>query len=228
MRGILRRQRLTHYAASSIGGFLGGYTILNHADIFSNAQTCNLITLVQDLVKGDLTFVAFIFISFLVYCGGNVFYVLVRRKVRISMKIVSLICTCAAVIIVGALPFVRNDYIACYPIIFAAPIQWNAFKIAGGNSSSTIFSSNNVRQAAMLTTNYFISKDRKTLANAKFYWLTLLSFHLGVAFSCAVSLWLGVYAIWFAFVPIFATAAMYYAYQSEKFRVAGLVSMRNP
>ena len=134
----------------------------------------------------------------------------------------------AAVAVVGALPFVRNDYIACYPIIFAAPIQWNAFKIAGGNSSSTIFSSNNVRQAAMLTTNYFISKDRKTLANAKFYWLTLLSFHLGVAFSCAVSLWLGVYAIWFAFVPIFATAAMYYAYQSEKFRVAGLVSMRNP
>ena len=224
MRKIVQRQMLAHYAAAVIGGFLGGYTIYNHVDIFCNAQTGNLINLVQSMCKGDFTFVGFMFLSFLVYCGGNVFYVLVRRKTRVSMKIVSLICTSVAVLIVGAMPFVRNDYIACYPIIFAAPIQWNAFKIAGGNSSSTIFSSNNVRQAAMLTTNYVLSRDKSILRKARFYWLTLLSFHIGVAFSCFMSVLCGVHAIWFCYLPIALEVLAYYTYQSEKLRVASLVS----
>lgn len=224
MKKIVKRQKLVHYCASMIGGFLGGYTILNHADILGNAQTGNLIRLALDLCKGDLTFVWFMVLSFLIYCGGNVFYVLVRRRVKISMKIVSLICTSAAVIAVGAIPFVRNDFVACYPIVFVAPIQWNAFKNAGGNSSSTIFSSNNVRQATILTANFVLTRDKATAARARFYWLTLLSFSLGVAFAGSLSLWLGVYSIWFCFVPIALTAVAYYFYMSEKLRVAGLVN----
>ena len=224
MKEILQWQKTAHYSASAIGGFLGGYTIFNHADIFGNAQTGNLIHLTLDTVQGKFALVLFMLLGFLVYCGGNVFYVLVRRKTRVSMKIVSLICTSVAVLIVGAMPFVRNDYIACYPIIFAAPIQWNAFKIAGGNSSSTIFSSNNVRQAAMLTTNYVLSRDKSILRKARFYWLTLLSFHIGVAFSCFMSMLCGVHAIWFCYLPIALEVLAYYTYQSEKLRVASLVS----
>lgn len=226
MKQVMRRQRIVHYAASAIGGFLGSYTIFNHTEVFGNAQTGNLIRMVQDFVCGDLSLVWFMLLAFLIYCGGNVFYVLMRRRLRLSMKIVSLICTSAAVVVVGALPFVRNDIVACYPIIFVAPIQWNAYKIAGGNSSSTIFSSNNVRQAAILTTNYALDRDKTTRGKAAFYWLTLLSFHLGVAFSCAISIFLGVYSIWFCFVPIVLTAAAYYAYMSEKLRVAALVNSK--
>ncbi len=224
MKKIIRWQMRVHFAASMIGGFWGGYTIFNHMDIFGNAQTGNLIKMVLEMCQGDFTFVGFMLLSFLIYCGGNVFYVLVRRRVKISMKIVSLICSSAAVILIGAIPFVRSDFIACYPIVFVAPIQWNAFKIAGGNSSSTIFSSNNVRQAAILTTNFVLTKDRKTGGRAAFYWLTLLSFHIGVALSCLTSLLVGVHSIWFCFVPIALTAGAYYLYQNQKFRVAGLVS----
>ncbi len=224
MKKIIQRQKLVHYSASLIGGFLAGYTVFNHMEILGNAQTGNLIRMMLDLCRGNLTFIWFMVLSFLIYCGGNVFYVLVRRKVKISMKIVSLICTSAAVIAVGAIPYVRNDYVACYPIIFVAPIQWNAFKIAAGNSSSTIFSSNNVRQASMLTTNYILSRDKATGAKARFYWLTLLSFNSGVAMAGLLSMWLGVFSIWFCFVPIGITVVNYYFYMSEKLRVAALVN----
>ena len=224
MKKIIQRQKLVHYSASLIGGFLAGYTVFNHMEIMGNAQTGNLIKMVLDLCRGDLTFIWFMVLSFLIYCGGNVFYVLVRRKVKISMKIVSLICTSAAVIVVGAIPYVRNDYIACYPIIFIAPIQWNAFKNAAGNSSSTIFSSNNVRQASMLTTNYILSRDKAVGAKARFYWLTLLSFISGAAMAGLISVWLGVFSIWFCFVPIGITVIIYYFYMSEKLRVASLVA----
>ncbi len=207
---------LAHHAAGMIGGFWGGYTVFNHMDIFGNAQTGNLLKMVLDLCKGDLTFVGFMALSFLIYCGGNVFYVLVHRRVRVSMKIVSLICSAVAVAVVGALPFVRNDFVACYPLIFVAPIQWNAFKIAGGNSSSTIFSSNNVRQAAILTTNFVLTRDRETGLKARFYWVTLLSFYLGVAFAGWTSILFGVLSIWFCYVPIALTAAAYLFYLHEK------------
>ena len=213
MKEILQWQKTAHYSASAIGGFLGGYTIFNHADIFGNAQTGNLIHLTLDTVQGKFALVLFMLLGFLVYCGGNVFYVLVRRRVKISMKIVSLICTSAAVALTGAISFVQNDFIACYPISFAAPVQWNAFKIADGNSSSTIFSSNNVRQAAILTTNYALDRDKRTRAKAAFYWLTLLGFHLGVAFSCAMSLIFGAQSIWFCYAPIALTAAVYSVYK---------------
>ncbi len=221
----MRWQRLVHYAAAMIGGFWGGYTIFNHMDIFGNAQTGNLIKMVLNTVEGDFTFVGWMFLSFLVYAAGNVFYVLVRRRATVSMKIISLFCSSAAVVLTGAVAHVApNDFVACYPLIFAAPVQWNAYKIANGNSSSTIFSSNNVRQAVMLTTNFVLSRNRHTGAKAGFYWLTLLSFHIGVALSCAVSLLVGVQSIWLCFVPILLTAAAYFIYQNEKLRVAALVN----
>lgn len=224
MKRIRERQMLTHHAASIIGGFWGGYTILNHMDIFGNAQTGNLIHMVLELCRGDLTLVWWMLLGFLIYCAGNVFYVLVRRKTTLSMKIVSLICSAAAVAVVGALPFAGNHFLACYPLVFVAPVQWNAFKNAGGNSSSTIFSSNNVRQAAMLTTSFVLTRDRETGLRARFYWATLLSFHLGVAFAGLTSLWLGVYSIWFCYVPIALTALAYYRYICEKLRMAALVA----
>ena len=225
MKEIMRWQRLVHYAAAMIGGFWGGYTIFNHMDIFGNAQTGNLIKAVLSSAEGKFAFVGWMLLSFLVYAAGNVFYVLVCRRVSVSMKIVSLICSGAAVILTGAIADVApNDFVACYPLIFAAPVQWNAYKIANGNSSSTIFSSNNVRQAVMLTTNYCLSRSVRTAAKARFYWLTLLAFHIGVAFSCFMSLLVGLQSIWLCFVPILLTTAAYCVYQNEKLRVAALVS----
>ena len=215
MDKIIRRQRLVHYAASAIGGFWGGYTILNHMDIFGNAQTGNLIRLVLNVTQGDLSAVGFMVLLFLIYAAGNVFYAVVRRHARISMKIVSLMCSAAAVALIGALPFVRNDFVACYPIVFAAPIQWNAFKIADGNASSTIFSSNNVRQASILTTNFFLDRTAANAAKARFYWLTLLSFHMGVALAGVTGMWFGVNSIWFCYIPIAVTVVLYCCYKGE-------------
>ncbi len=215
MDKVIRRQRLVHYAASAIGGFWGGYTILNHTDIFGNAHTRHLIKLVLGVSHGDFRFAGFMALCFLVYCGGNVFYVLVRRRVKISMKIVSLMCSAAAVALIGALPFVRNDFVACYPIVFAAPIQWNAFKIADGNASSTIFSSNNVRQASILTTNFFLDRTAANAAKARFYWLTLLSFHMGVALAGVTGMLFGVNSIWFCYIPIAVTVVLYCRYKGE-------------
>ena len=213
---IVKRQIQLHHAVSVIGGFWGGYTIFNHLDIFANAQTGNLIKLVLSVCSFQLDAVLYMLSYFGLYILGNAFYAVARQKLGVSMKIVSFIVSALAIVMVGVLNFTNNSFLAVMPIFFAAPVQWNAFKTAGGNSSSTIFSSNNVRQAVIKLTQHFMNKDKKSLRNARFYWATLMFFHIGVAASCLLSLALGAQSIWFCFVPLGIAVVFYYRYEEAK------------
>ena len=155
-------------------------------------------------------------LALVIYCGGTVFYALVHRKVRCSMKIVCMICIAAAIALTGLICFVKSDFIAVYPLIFVAPIQWNAFKTVDCDSSSTIFCSSNVLQATMLTTNFVLTKDRNYARRATVYWMTLLSFVTGATLACIVSMHCGVSGIWFAYLPLALTAFAYLRYYAAK------------
>ena len=213
---IVKRQIQLHHAVSVIGGFWGGYTIFNHLDIFANAQTGNLIKLVLNVCSFQLDAVLYMLSYFGLYILGNAFYAVARQKLGVSMKIVSFIVSALAIVMVGVLNFTNNSFLAVMPIFFAAPVQWNAFKTAGGNSSSTTFSSNNVRQAVIKLTQHFMNKDKKSLRNARFYWATLMFFHIGVAASCLLSHALGAQSIWFCFVPLGIAVVFYYRYEEAK------------
>lgn len=212
---------ILHHAVSVIGGFFGGYTVVNHCDILANAQTGNLLRLVVQACRGDGNSIGFIALGFLIYAAANVFYAVMRRHVKISMKIVSFIVTAVTIVLTGLLTGAENDYVAVLPVFFFAPVQWNAFKNAGGNSSATIFSSNNVRQAVMQSTKYFMDKDKKALRNARFYWITLLCFYGGVAMSALLSMTFGAQSVWFCFLPLGAAVFAYIRYLSAKIRAFG-------
>ena len=213
---IVKRQIQLHHAVSVVGGFWGGYTIFNHLDIFANAQTGNLIKLVLGICSLQLGAVLYMLSYFGLYILGNAFYAVARKRLGVSMKIVSFIVSALAIVMTGILNFTHNSFLVVMPIFFAAPVQWNAFKTAGKNSSSTIFSSNNVRQAVILLTNYIMNRDKKDLRNARFYWATLLFFHIGVAVSCILSLVAGVHSIWFCLVPLGIAVVLYYRYEEAK------------
>lgn len=204
-----KRQMLLHYAVSMVGGFLGGYAIINHSDIFGNAQTANLIHLVCKIFSGNLSGIVFLVLSFLTYMAGNVFCVLAEKYIKVDLRLISLVLTSCTVVLIGVMPSFANDYVSILPILFVTPIQWNGFREANGYVSSTIFSTNNLRQATMSLARYLIDKDEKQQRKAKFYWLTLASFHTGVALSCISSLFFGTSSIWFGFIPILLSAAAY-------------------
>ena len=84
------------------------------------------------------------------------------------------------------------------------------FKNVSGVVSSTIFSSTNVLQATINTTNFILDRDKETAVRARLYWLTLLSFYCGVALSGVLGLWLRVYSVWFCLLPIALTGAAYF------------------
>ena len=203
------RQKLLHYAVSTIGGFMGGYAIFNHCDFFGNAQTANLIHIVCKIFSADFSALAFLVLALITYISGNVFCVLAEKFIKHDLRLISLVMTSCAVVVIGLFPNIANHYIAVLPILFVMPIQWNAYRTAGGYVSATIFSSNNLRIAVMSLTRYIIDRDKKQGEQARFYWLTLLSFHSGVALACVASVFLGTMSVWFCFVPIALSSAAY-------------------
>ena len=203
------REKILHYVISSVGGFLGAYAIFNYCDFFGNAQTANLIHIVCKIFSADYTGLLFLVIALITYMLGNVFCVIAEKFIKYDLQAISLLLTSCAVIIIGIFTSIRNSYIAILPILFVIPVQWNAYRTAGGYVSATVFSTNNLRVAVMSLTRYIIDKDPKQGDRAKFYWFTLLGFHAGVAVSCVASVFLGTKSIWFCFVPILISTVGY-------------------
>ena len=87
--------------------------------------------------------------------------------------------------------------------------MWNSFRTAGSYVTSPIFSTNNLRVATVSTFTGIIDKDKDMKKKAKFYWLTLASYHIGVVLACVPSVFIGVNSIWFGFVSISLSTASY-------------------
>ena len=137
-----------------------------------------------------------------VYACGNVTYVLLHKFVKLDTRIISLCLTSAAFILVSVLNFVENSYLAMLPLFFAAPIQWNAYAGDAGYGSSTIFSTNNIRQTVTSLTSYLIDGDIKMKHKAQFFGMTLLFFHIGVALASVTEIFWARESIWWGFLPL--------------------------
>jgi uncharacterized membrane protein YoaK (UPF0700 family) len=69
------------------------------------------------------------------------------------------------------------------PLFFMMATQWTIFHGNGKYNSSTIFSTNNLKQLTLSLGEYMIGHDKAQLDKAKFFANSILWFHIGVATS---------------------------------------------
>lgn len=60
--------RWIHFNMAIVGGFLGGFAILNHHELFGSAQTSNLISVFADLAGHRMRISLCDFLVFLFIC----------------------------------------------------------------------------------------------------------------------------------------------------------------
>lgn len=198
---------IVHYLMAIIGGFLGGFAIFSRMNVFGSAQTANLIDLVRDILGNN-------YIESLIRIGALGIYVLAivlatfcsyRTKWKLQYLVLFLDFSCA--ILLGVIPENVNPIIALYPCFFATAFQWCVFKGALGYTSSTIFSTNNIKQTVLSFTEYFLVSDNLTkhekLKKGCFFGGTLLSFHSGVALSYLLYSMFALKGIWFLMIIVF-------------------------
>lgn len=172
-----------HLAFAAVGGFFGGYAILSHAGIMGSAQTVNLLELVMDILRLDGGGVVIHLGALALYVLGTMLTVILPRKWGVDMHRLSPLLTAVCAVIVAFIPRHVNSVLALYPVFFAMSVQWSSFTGANGFYSSTIFSTNNTKQASLSLAEFLCDGDRTHLRKTVFYALTLLCFHIGAAVS---------------------------------------------
>ncbi|MDO4167130.1 MAG: YoaK family protein [Eubacteriales bacterium] len=182
-----RTEYLVHYAMALTGGFLGGYALINHHELFGNAQTSNLIHIVFCLVGTNIVELMYRLLDLALYFSGFACTVYFAKKTKLDLQYCSVFFNLMTVLILFWMPRSVNDYVFLAPVFFSMAFQWNSFKGVGGYASSTIFSTNNFRQFSTSLCEYFCDKEKDHLHKTWYYGNTLLSYHVGVVVAYLAS-----------------------------------------
>lgn len=195
-------ERRLHLNMALIGGFMGGYAILNHHDVFGSAQTANMISLAMDVAGRTDAQWLFRIAGLLIYITGFVAAVVLSHKMtKLHLKRVSILVDALVLFVIGFFPEQMNAFVALFPMFFATAFQWCAFKGADGFTSSSIFSTNNLRQCTTGFTEYFCTGNKEELHRGKFYGKVLLFYHSGVILSFLASSRMGIKGAWIGIFP---------------------------
>ena len=203
MHTEMKYRFLIHYTLSFIGGYLGLYAIVSRADVFGNAQTANLLGVVRDLIGRDFFDMLLRIGALLIYVTAVILTVWIPEHFSTDLRFISIGIDIFAILLLGFFPSGMSPVVALYPVFFAMPFQWCTFKAPGGYNSSTIFSTNNLRQFTTAVTQFLMKKDTAQRDKAKFYGMTLLSFHTGAALSLILYMAYGLSGVWLCLIPAF-------------------------
>lgn len=203
---MIKRKRIEaymHYTMSIVGGFMGAYALLNRGGNFGSSETANMINIVTALLGRNFPDFLIRLASMVIYILGIQFTVLLPKFVRVDMRRIAVAGDAVGIVLLAFMPLDIHPLIALYPMFFVMAMQWNVFSGADGYVSSTIFSTNNLRQFAIACGELIYNrKDEKMRGKAKFYGLTLLTFHIGVAVSYFSTKWLGTKGIFICLAPL--------------------------
>lgn len=195
-----------HLTFASVGGFFGAYAILCRSGILASAQTMNLLELTLNALRGDAVAVLLHLGALVLYVAGTMMTVLLPHFFGVDMRRAAPVIDALACVALCFIPADANVILALYPIFFAMSVQWSTFSGAKGFVSSTIFSTNNTKQASLAFAQYITDGDRVHFKKVKFYLFTLFAFHFGAAVGFFAVKLMGVQGAW---VNIILAAAAY-------------------
>lgn len=204
-RSIMNNTKLRqciHYNMSLCGGFFGGYAILNRCEVFGNAQTANMIHLAMDVIGRDVKQIAIRLIACMLYMCGTALTVIIPKYTKWNLHMISIVIDMAAVVMLCFMPEEMNYVVSLYPVFFAMAFQWNVFADICGYVSSTIFSTNNIRQMVISFTKFVCDRKTEDLARGRFYAGVLLFYHIGVAIAYGSSKVIGLHGILVCILPL--------------------------
>lgn len=162
--------------------------------------------------------------ALVLYVTGTMLTVLLPHYLKVDMQRAVPFVDALACIILCFIPADANPMLGLYPIFFAMSIQWSSFSGAKGYTSSTIFSTNNVKQASLAFASYITDGDRKHIDKLLFYVFTILAFSLGSAVSFIAVLFMGTKGAWVNIILI--VNAYYMVVCEEGYKLAELKSSK--
>lgn len=177
-----------HLSFAAVGGFFAAYAILLRMGIMANAQTLNLLELLLSSLRCHWSEVLMHLGALAMYVLGTMSTVILPHLFGWDMRRVCPIIDALCAVLLAFLPAEMPVIPSLYPIFFAMSVQWSSFTGAQDHISSTIFSTNNTKQASLSLARHLCTREQGQIRRMWFYVSTILCFcgsHRGLLFRTA-------------------------------------------
>ena len=168
-----------HLSFAAVGGFFAAYAILLRMGIMANAQTLNLLELLLSSLRCHWPDVLMHLGALAMYVLGTMSTVILPHLFGWDMRRVCPIIDALCAVLLAFLPAEMPVIPSLYPIFFAMSVQWSSFTGAQDHISSTIFSTNNTKQASLSLARHLCTREQGQIRRMWFYVSTILCFHAG-------------------------------------------------
>lgn len=168
-----------HLSFAAVGGFFAAYAILLRMGIMANAQTLNLLELLLSSLRCHWPEMLMHLGALAMYVLGTMSTVILPHLFGWDMRRVCPIIDALCAVLLAFLPAEMPVIPSLYPIFFAMSVQWSSFTGAQDHISSTIFSTNNTKQASLALARHLCTREQGQIRRMWFYVSTILCFHAG-------------------------------------------------
>ena len=181
------------------GGFQAAYTYFTRNEVFSNAQTGNIVLMSTHLMMGEWMDVLRYLCPLLAFAGGVFFaeriHMLFKYAKRLHWRQGILLMEIIILFAVGFMP-ARLDLLATALVSFACAMQVQTFRKVSGYSYASTMCIGNLRSGTEAFTSYLHTHDTEKLKKALYYFGIILFFGLGAGIGGNLSIRYGFHIIW--------------------------------
>ena len=181
------------------GGFQDAYTYFTRNEVFSNAQTGNIVLMSTHLMMGEWMDVLRYLFPLLAFAGGVFFaeriHMLFKYAKRLHWRQGILLMEIIILFAVGFMP-AKLDLLATALVSFACAMQVQTFRKVSGYSYASTMCIGNLRSGTEAFTSYLHTHDTEKLKKALYYFGIILFFGLGAGIGGNLSIRYGFHIIW--------------------------------
>ncbi len=193
------------------GGFQDAYTYNVRKEVFSNAQTGNIVLMSQHIMMGELMKG----LSYLFPVVAFALGVLVAERIghrykgakRIHWRQIIVAIEIVILLAVGFIPE-RYDMLATMLVSFSCSMQVQAFRKVNGYGYASTMCIGNLRSGTESLSIYLREKQHGALKKAAHYYGIIFIFAIGAGVGGICSLHIGIRAIWISSILLAIVCAM--------------------
>lgn len=185
------------------GGFQDAYTYNTRNEVFSNAQTGNVVLMSQHFMTGDwkagvqylLPLIAFVLGVFV----ADQIQMRYKYARRLHWRQGILLAEIVILFVVGFIPHSLNMTATIF-VSFACAMQVQTFRKMGGYSYASTMCIGNLRSGTAAFSHYLQDKKTEQLKQAAYYFGIIFLFAIGAGLGGNLTEYFGIHMIWISCV----------------------------
>ena len=181
------------------GGFQDAYTYFTRDEVFSNAQTGNVVLMSQNFMTGQWGDGLRYLFPVLAFAIGVVAAERIQSTFKYAKKLhwrqMILLIEILILFAVGFMPG-ELDMLATVLVSFSCAMQVQTFRKVGGYSYASTMCIGNLRSGTAALSMYMRDKKKEQLRQAGYYFGVILAFAIGAGIGGVFSMLYGIHVIW--------------------------------